>query len=72
MDLYVVAYGNEMYNETTDKYTCQHGPEECYMNLVENCLDFYSNDDYRNYYPFFKCAGKLLRRRVALTTPDPS
>ena len=72
MELYVVAYGNERYNETTDKYTCQHGPEECYMNLVENCLDFYSNDDYRNYYPFFKCAGKLLRRRVALTTPDPS
>ena len=34
MDLYVVAYGNERYNETTDKYTCQHGPEECYMNLV--------------------------------------
>ena len=48
MDLYVVAYGNERYNETTDKYTCQHGPEECYMNLVENCLDFYSNDDYKD------------------------
>ena len=70
MELYVVAYGNERYNETTDV----HLPARTRGVLHEFGRELprlYSNDDYRN-YPFFKCAGKLLRRRVALTTPDPS
>mmetsp|Transcript_12384 Transcript_12384/g.34472 ORF Transcript_12384/g.34472 Transcript_12384/m.34472 type:complete len:211 (-) Transcript_12384:108-740(-) len=60
MDLYVVAYGNERYNESTGTYTCQHGEEECYMNLIEACLDLYAGDDYRRYYPFFKCADDIV------------
>ena len=46
-----IPYGNARYDSENGTYTCQHGPEECYMNLIENCLDFFSDDDYKNYYP---------------------
>ena len=40
-DIEFIPYGNakEVYNSTTKKYdfTCQHGENECYGNLIETC-----------------------------------
>ena len=40
-DIEFIPFGNakEVYNETTKKYdfTCQHGENECYGNLIETC-----------------------------------
>ena len=61
------AYGNARYNATTDSVKCQHGPEECEMNTIENCLIFLTKVEVEAYWPFIKCAGKLCSRR-----PPPS
>ena len=56
----VVPYGNARYDESTDTYTCQHGPEECYLNRVQNCLAYYSSHDLDKYWPFFKCSDQVV------------
>ena len=61
-DLEVVVYGNTRYDAREGEYRCQHGPEECYMDLFENCLIGYTKGDSRLYYPWIRCAGKLKPR----------
>mmetsp|Transcript_932 Transcript_932/g.902 ORF Transcript_932/g.902 Transcript_932/m.902 type:complete len:155 (-) Transcript_932:150-614(-) len=38
MDLSLVPFGNAGYDPRTKKYTCQHGPQECEINLVQGCI----------------------------------
>ena len=66
MDLKLVVYGNAKYDNASDTYSCQHGPEECYMNAFEDCLLYYANEerlDVWDYYLFFKCAGKFRKAK---------
>jgi interferon gamma-inducible protein 30 len=70
IDLNLVVYGNE--KDENGTYTCQHGPEECYMNLFENCLIYYSKEVEHlgtwDYYPFFKCADDVVVERYPNVT----
>ena len=58
--LEVYPYGNTKYNEGNGTYTCQHGPDECYLDLVQNCLIYMMGDNTVDFYPFIKCSGKEL------------
>lgn len=55
----LVPYGNA--HETSDpttgayKYECQHGPDECTLNAVENCVMHYANNKVESYLPVINC-----------------
>merc|ERR1712224_65655 len=71
MDLKLVVYGNAKYDNASDAYSCQHGPEECYMNAFEDCLLYYANEerlDVWDYYLFFKCADDVVVERYPNVT----
>uniref|UniRef100_UPI00358FAA99 gamma-interferon-inducible lysosomal thiol reductase n=1 Tax=Myxine glutinosa TaxID=7769 RepID=UPI00358FAA99 len=50
MNVTLVPYGNakEDRGEKGWEFTCQHGPDECYINLLETCLIYLlpNNDDH--------------------------
>ena len=62
-------YGNTRYDAREGEYRCQHGPEECYMDLFENCLIGYTKGDSRLSYPWIRCAGKLIPRGNRFNPP---
>jgi len=66
MNLEIVPYGNARYNAKTDSVKCQHGPEECEMNTIENCLIFLTKVEVEAYWPFIKCADE-----VVVSSPPP-
>jgi interferon gamma-inducible protein 30 len=39
IDLKLVAYGNTQYNSTSG-FTCQHGPNECAVDVYDSCLEY--------------------------------
>nr|XP_039264896.1 gamma-interferon-inducible lysosomal thiol reductase-like [Styela clava] len=59
MELKIYSYGNanETKNSNTEMwdYTCQHGPRECVGNLIENCIQYYTNYNILKYFPIFYC-----------------
>merc|ERR1711904_199099 len=58
MKINIYAYGN---TQVVDKhYVCQHGHEECFMNLVENCVPYLSNYRLIDYWPFMMCADEIV------------
>jgi len=60
MNLEIVPYGNARYNAKTAEFLCQHGPEECEMNTIENCLLLYTHNNLTAYWPFMKCADEVV------------
>jgi len=61
MNVTLVAYGNAQEVEVspnTYKYTCQHGPDECYLNAVENCVMSYAKFTIESYFPIINCIEK--------------
>ena len=56
MNLGFVPYGNAKEQQQGDKweFTCQHGPEECYGNLIQTCAIHYHPDS-TVYFPFIYC-----------------
>lgn len=59
MALHAYPYGNahEVLDQTTGlwNFTCQHGKNECTGNLIENCVQKYTNFDTMKYFPIFYC-----------------
>lgn len=57
IQLYPYGNAHEKKNATTGlwDYTCQHGPEECVGNLIENCIQKYTMNDPMKYFPIFYC-----------------
>ena len=56
MNLTIVPYGNAHETKVGDKwkFSCQHGQEECYGNLIESCaIHFYPNTSI--HFPFIHC-----------------
>ena len=49
-------FGNAKYVNGSD--VCQHGPEECYLNIIDNCAMAFANYSIPEYWPFFRCTGK--------------
>jgi len=63
MDLTVVPFGNA--NIANDAVTCQHGPDECTGNAIEQCA-FNLYDSYTA-FPFYECmeaAGSDMLNQV--------
>nr|XP_039269319.1 gamma-interferon-inducible lysosomal thiol reductase-like isoform X1 [Styela clava] len=59
LKIQLYSYGNakEMKNASTGMwdFTCQHGPQECVGNLIENCIQKYTMNDPMKYFPIFYC-----------------
>merc|ERR1719427_384529 len=54
----IVPYGNAQEKQVSpDKYEyeCQHGPDECTLNLVENCVMKHTGDAIEKYFPVINC-----------------
>ena len=71
MNLEIVPYGNAKEQQVGDKwqFTCQHGIEECYGNLIETCAIHY-HQNISVYLPFIHCieldvSKKLTPRQSA-------
>lgn len=56
MNLSIVPYGNANERRVGNKwqFTCQHGEEECYGNLIETCAIYY-HPNVSVYFPFIHC-----------------
>lgn len=56
MNLEIVPYGNAQEQQVGSKwqFTCQHGIEECYGNLIETCAIYYHSNT-SVYLPFIHC-----------------
>ncbi|KAI1285042.1 Gamma-interferon-inducible lysosomal thiol reductase [Halotydeus destructor] len=57
MDFELIVYGNANYtvlSNGTINFNCQHGPRECYANLVQGCA--IKNGDIDAILPFINCA----------------
>lgn len=59
MNLALVPYGNAREKQVGNKwqFTCQHGKEECYGNLIETCAIHY-HPSTTDYFPFIHCIEK--------------
>ena len=53
MEFKYVAYGNANWNG--GNVSCQHGPQECYANIAENCATHVAGDKPLVYMPFVQC-----------------
>mmetsp|Transcript_3077 Transcript_3077/g.8167 ORF Transcript_3077/g.8167 Transcript_3077/m.8167 type:complete len:240 (-) Transcript_3077:74-793(-) len=62
MKITLVPYGNTKVSDN-GTYVCQHGPEECYLDLYENCVLHYTGYDVKQYWPFMKCADAIVVSR---------
>lgn len=54
----MTPYGNAHQEELPSgmwNFTCQHGPEECTGNLIENCLQKYTDYEFDVYFPIIYC-----------------
>ncbi|XP_076817105.1 gamma-interferon-inducible lysosomal thiol reductase-like [Clavelina lepadiformis] len=54
----MVAYGNAHETQVSSgywNYTCQHGPEECTGNFIENCIQKYTDNVFDAYFPVIYC-----------------
>ena len=71
MNLEIVPYDNAREQQVGNKwqFTCQHGNEECYGNLIGTCaIHYYQNTSV--YFPFIHCieleaSNKLTPRQSA-------
>ena len=57
----IVPYGNAEEVEVSSgfyNYTCQHGPEECTGNFIENCILKYTSYEPDAYLPIIHCMEK--------------
>jgi len=63
MTVKLLPYGNaeEVYNAKTHRWVfyCQHGPKECYGNIVETCAIFLNKREEAAYFPFIHCMEQL-------------
>ncbi|KAF9609877.1 hypothetical protein IFM89_018962 [Coptis chinensis] len=57
IDLNLVPYGNAKLHNTT--ITCQHGPDECFLNTVEACA-IHAWPDLNEHYRFIYCIESLV------------
>nr|XP_002120789.1 gamma-interferon-inducible lysosomal thiol reductase [Ciona intestinalis] len=57
MKIMMVPYGKATMNRHGSGYnfTCQHGPQECEGNIIENCLLNETNYDEAKYLPVIQC-----------------
>jgi interferon, gamma-inducible protein 30 len=58
MNLTVIPYGNakQSFDSSTNlwNFTCQHGPDECWGNLLHSCFIYYS-PKIEDHFPFIHC-----------------
>jgi len=56
INISLVPYGNAKEQKISQykyNYTCQHGPDECVLNTIENCI--MNQTDFDNYFPIINC-----------------
>ncbi|XP_077128945.1 gamma-interferon-inducible lysosomal thiol reductase [Ranitomeya variabilis] len=67
MNVTLVPYGNAQEKNVSGKweFTCQHGPDECYVNTIEACV-MYHLKDLQNYFFVIFCIEQSSNLTSAL------
>lgn len=58
MNVTIVPYGNALETEISPgkyRYECQHGPDECTLNAIENCVMDATDNVIEKYFPVINC-----------------
>jgi len=72
MDLVFIPYGNaeERQGSGTWQYTCQHGPNECVLNLYYSCAIYYLGNNTNTSNNFLMCMEKQTNLENPQITQD--